>query len=90
MLMPLLYHKNRQLQNVIDKNYLGIWPKCGGTINLWFSSTIGSVSHLCVQPITVTATTPNKTSDTNFFITYPFFFILHGARNAPQIITAAF
>jgi len=60
--MNILYHKK-----TINQNYFGIFPKLGGTINLWLLSTIGSFSHLHEQPATNTVQT-NTNNKNIFFI----------------------
>jgi len=73
----ILYHKKWH-----NPNYFGIFPKLGGTINLWFSSIIGSFSHL-QHP----ATKPtNEQSANNIAIFFMTFFLLYiWGHNAPDL-----
>ena len=79
--MELLYHKK-----TINQNYFGIFPKLGGTINLWFCSTIGSFSHLHEQPTKILTTDNNATIPAIFFIISSLSFQLNGAKKSPHSV----
>lgn len=74
----LLYHKKWHKQN-----YFGIFPKLGGTINLWFDSTTGSVSHL-QHPATTQTKEHKAINKANFFIVLFLLYIM-GAKS-PHIV----
>ena len=77
--MDTLYHKK-----TINQNYFGIFPKFGGTINLWFDSTIGSFSHLHEHPAT-TQTTDNSAKNKAIFFIYLFLSLIIGAKKIRPI-----
>lgn len=49
-------------------HYFGIFPKLGGTINLWFCSTIGSTSHLFAHPPNIKTKEQKAKNKVIFFI----------------------
>ena len=55
--------------------YFGIFPKFGGTISLWFCSTIGSTSHFFAHPAQIIGIASIAHTNIIFFIiSLPFYY----------------
>ena len=65
--------KNTDNKTLSAKIYFGILPKFGGTINLWFSSIIGSTSHFLAHPDTTIGTITSIHNNKTFFIYSPIY-----------------
>lgn len=71
------------MSRIICRDYFGICPKLGGTISLWFSVTIGSVSHFFIHADNVTGNANKARIIIIFFMRSPLFlFVLYMAAYA--------